>query len=578
MSRIAERTTRHRVMGQWTTTTALLLLLALVAGLIAHARASERSHRATAERALRDYAAFAAWGFNRALTSLVHEGAGATLARARRLRLAADGPLPAASLLYPDSTSCGCGFQPDVWVSWRVDLASGDVSVHGRMSDDARRSLADRLPSLAQSAAREGVGRRDSMPNAFSTWARVVVDTLAGKTQAIVYTVVRDYDQVPRAAYGVVALPRFLTNAFRCVSDKNRLLPPSLIGPLPNDSVLHLRVARADGTVFYSTAEGKTTGFDATDRLPSHLGGLAVTVALRPEIASSLLIGGLPPSRLPMLLGLLGAAVLLAVVALVQLRRSRELARLRSEFVANVSHELRTPLAQISMFSETLYLGRERSSDERQHFLSVIFREARRLTTLVESVLRYSRGEAHANRVRLERRDIAQDVRETVQSFEPLAMAADVALAVDCADEAEAMADPGALRQIVLNLLDNAVKYGPREQTVTVRVTRSVNDILVSVSDEGPGIPRADRERVFEPFARLDRPDLPRVSGTGIGLAVVRELVLAHHGRVWVEPARDASPEGARVCLTIPAVARLRHSIARLDQASSHDAVATLAR
>jgi signal transduction histidine kinase len=577
MSRSAERPTRVHVMGQWTTTSALLLMLALVAGLIAHARASERSHRATAERALRDYAAFAAWGFTRELTSLVQDGVTSTLSRARRLHLRDGQVLPPASLLFPDSSSCGCGFQPDVWASWRVELPTGAVTLHGQVDSVARRALHERLPVLASTAAHEGVGRRDSLPNALRSWARLVVDSLAGKTQAVVYTVVRDQDGTARAAYGVVALPRFLTNAFHCVSDNNRLLPPSLIGPAPNDSLLAIRVARADGTVFY-TAGDASSGFLATDTVASYLGALAATVELRSEIASSLVIGGLPPSRLPMLLGLLGAAALLAVVALVQLRRARELARLRSEFVANVSHELRTPLAQISMFSETLYLGRERSSDERQHFLSVIFREARRLTTLVESVLRYSRGEAHGNRLRLESRDIAQEVRETVQSFEPLAVAADVALAVDLAHDAVAMVDPGALRQIVLNLLDNAVKYGPREQTVTVRVSRTGNDVLVSVCDEGPGIPTADRERVFEPFARLDRPELPRVSGTGIGLAVVRELVQAHHGRVWIEPARDTIPAGTRVCLALPAIQTPRRSVDLVPDVSADDAVAIAAR
>jgi signal transduction histidine kinase len=294
--------------------------------------------------------------------------------------------------------------------------------------------------------------------------------------------------------------------------------------------------------------------------MPSWTGGLVTTVALRPETAESLLIGGMPASRLPTYLALLTGAVLVCGVALVQLRRGRELALMRSQFVANVSHELRTPLAQISMFSETLMLDRERSSEERRHFLSVIQREARRLSHLVEGVLRFSRGEAGASAVRPEARDVAADVAETVASFQPLAAAADATVILETTGPVRAMADAGAVRQIVLNLLDNAVKYGAPGQTVTVGIAGSEQEVTVRVEDEGVGIPAADRQRVFEPFARLERSDAPRVSGSGIGLSVVRDLVAAHGGRVWVEAGTDG--RGTRVSFTLTAAsARDRSSI-----------------
>jgi signal transduction histidine kinase len=113
------------------------------------------------------------------------------------------------------------------------------------------------------------------------------------------------------------------------------------------------------------------------------------------------------------------------------------------------------------------------------------------------------------------------------------------------------MVDPGALRQILLNLLDNAVKYGPHGQTIVVRVVRGGDEVVLSVDDEGPGIPPPDRRRVFDPFERLDRRGAPKTSGAGIGLAVVRDLVIAHAGRVWIE---DAPGEGARVGIALRAV------------------------
>ena len=162
------------------------------------------------------------------------------------------------------------------------------------------------------------------------------------------------------------------------------------------------------------------------------------------------------------------------------------------------------------------------------------------------------------SRIRTEPRDVSADVYETLNGFEPLAAAADVDVESFLAEDAHALADPGAVRQIVLNLLDNAVKYGPRGQTVTVRVAHDSERIIVSVEDEGPGIPAADRQRIFEPFARLERAGAPRVSGAGIGLAVVRDLVAAHSGRVWVEDGEgtDGSPRGTRVSFSLPAVTR----------------------
>jgi two-component system, OmpR family, sensor histidine kinase VicK len=109
----------------------------------------------------------------------------------------------------------------------------------------------------------------------------------------------------------------------------------------------------------------------------------------------------------------------------------------------------------------------------------------------------------------------------------------------------------------VLNLLDNAVKYGPREQAIVVRVHRQASEVVVSVADQGEGIPTAERSKAFVAFARLERAGTLKVPGTGIGLAVVRELVSALGGRVWVEdvfPDRSTA-RGARFSFTLPAAA-----------------------
>jgi signal transduction histidine kinase len=287
-----------------------------------------------------------------------------------------------------------------------------------------------------------------------------------------------------------------------------------------------------------------------TDTLDAWLGGQITTIAIRPDLAGTLLIGGIPASRLPLQLTLLAIAATLAGVALVQVRRTRELGRLRERFVANVSHELRTPLAQISMLSETLMLGRERSEAERRDFASVVYREAGRLTTLVESVLRFSRGQAAATRVTPERRNVSRDVHEAVDAFGSLARAADVTIQLEVPADLPMHADPAAFRQVMLNLLDNALKFGPRGQTVVVDAVTQNGAVLIAVTDQGRGVPERLRGRVFDAYTRIDSPDVPSVAGAGIGLSVVRDLVRAHGGRVWIETPPAGS--GTRVVFTMP--------------------------
>jgi len=543
----------RQLAGQAAIPAALVLPIALVAALTAHARSTERSHRATAERVVRDYAAFAAWQFDRHAFEHLSSDALASLQKVRDVET--KDPLPAPSVLVPDTSKCGCGFKTDYRLGFRLDVASGVLATDRPVSPAARDALARRaalMPAEIVPRAKGDTARSDGRHE-----ARLRVDTIAGTPYVLAYTVVRDDTGKARAVYGVAADPKHLGTAFSRIVREQKLLPPSLVGRAANDSVVTIRVATPDGRVLYGPATPPTGPLVASDTIEAWAGGFVTTVGVRPDAAASLVIGGLPPSRLPWLLAMLGGGIVLAGVGLLQLRRARELARLRAQFVANVSHELRTPLTQISMFGETLLLGRERSAEEREHFLSVIHREARRLTTLVESVLRFSRAEAGgaataaARGLRPEPRDVAADAGDAVAAFVPLAEAADTALTMELAPDAHAHADAGALRQILLNLLDNAVKYGPRGQTVTVRAERRGAEVVVSVEDEGPGIPAADRERVFDAFTRLERAGQPRVSGTGVGLAVVRDLVRAHGGRVWIE----GGPRGARVCVALPAAA-----------------------
>jgi len=385
-----------------------------------------------------------------------------------------------------------------------------------------------------------------------------LVDSVDGASRLVVYTLAKPASPGAAATLlGIEVDPRAMAPFYTMSSEKFPLLPRPLTGGVIYDSLGSLEVTEPSGRELYHSPVRYHPMFTARDSVEPMMAGLHVQVTLRPDIADKLVIGGLPRSRLPFVLGVLLLTAGLIVTALVQLRREYDLARLRTDFVSGVSHELRTPLAQIRMFGETLLLGRVRSDAERRRSLEIIDQEARRLTHLVENLLHFSRSERQAHRVAPEPTWMAPLIRSVVEAFAPLAVPRRVRLRADIADGVVAAVDPEAFRQMLLNLLDNAVKYGPEDQSVTVTLAPAdaAGRVRVTVDDQGPGIPPAERERIWERFWRLERDRGSAVAGTGIGLAVVRELAALHRGRAWIEDPPAGHGGGARFVLEVPAAA-----------------------
>ena len=231
-----------------------------------------------------------------------------------------------------------------------------------------------------------------------------------------------------------------------------------------------------------------------------------------------------------------------------RLARERASLRILTEFTSSVSHELRTPLAQILLFAETLEMDRARSEHGRQEAVRIIAQEARHLSHVVENVLLFSRAERKMLSIETELVSLTPALRSVLEIFAPIADAQAVNVRSLLTDGVLVPLHRGALQQIMLNLLENAVKYGPPGQTVVVRSELNSGSVRLIVDDEGPGIAPADRDRVWEPFVRLTgNGNAP--SGSGIGLSVVRELVTAHRGRAWIESARA---NGTRVVVELP--------------------------
>ncbi|HYI11429.1 MAG TPA: HAMP domain-containing sensor histidine kinase [Thermoanaerobaculia bacterium] len=362
--------------------------------------------------------------------------------------------------------------------------------------------------------------------------------------RTFVYALPQDNGSISGFEVELGALVRF----FGSVLETRPLIPPSVAEGRITNEVIRVRVRDGARTVFETTRKVDET---LSVRLPVEEGllrGMTVEISIDPYVAPLLVFGGIP-RPLPIYMVILALTGILLFTALLQVRKERALGRLRSDFVASVSHELRTPLTQIRMFAETLLLDRVRSDEERLRALRVIDQETRRLAQLVENVLQFSRGERGTLRLVRERIDVAALVAETVELFLPIAAARDVSIVTALGRDAVASVDRDAVRQVVLNLLDNAVKYGPAGQEVQVAAERVAGMVRITVDDAGPGVPAADRKRIWRRYERLERDRERAVAGAGIGLALVRDLVKLHGGEARVE---EGARGGSRFVVELP--------------------------
>ncbi len=378
-----------------------------------------------------------------------------------------------------------------------------------------------------------------------------------------VYTVDRAGDSV-RSAYGFEVDLEVTRELFSSSAGWAPLLPASLMRDMTSDSIIEVRLESPGGATLHHMGPVGHELSPFAARVPGGplLGNAVVLVTLAPNLARELIVGGVPGTRTPLVIGLLLATAFLTVGALLQLHREHQFQRQRSEFVANVSHELRTPLAQIRMFAETLKLGRVRSDADRQRALEIIDQEARRLTHLVDNVLQFSKSEQDIRRLSLEDTDLSMVIEEVCELFAPIATAKGVTLK-RAVTPVHARVDRVAIRQVVLNLLDNAVKYGPAGQTVTVRLTQLETIACLEIEDEGPGIAKGERHKIWDRFARLEQERGAAVTGAGIGLSVVRQLVGLHGGTATIESSAGG---GATFRVELPLNGAQRDGRGHADQ------------
>lgn len=226
---------------------------------------------------------------------------------------------------------------------------------------------------------------------------------------------------------------------------------------------------------------------------------------------------------------------------------------MRREFVANVSHEFKTPLTSISGFVETLQGGAQDDPEVRSKFLDIIAIESSRLNRLIDDLLTISDIENRKAINIPESFDIKDSLEHVVEAMKPIASRENIKLVLDCEDNLILKGDEDRFRQMLMNLMENGIKYSDRDKTVNVRAFRQQDSVVVSVRDQGIGIAEKDIPRLFERFYRADKSRTEKVGertgGTGLGLSIVKHIASLFEATIEVESILG---EGSEFIISFP--------------------------
>ena len=455
-----------------------------------------------------------------------------------RIATSPEAELEALARSQDSSGACQCRdtLSADAFV--RLDVASGKLDLRRRSKSIDSTELAARLREVALVEA-ERVSQPHRARVHFAAPAMldgrgVVTIVRSGRNgrAVAVYGLVGDAHDIARTMFTIVTG----TRASETTSPETAML---------DSASLEVRTEGSPAPLYGRMAENHV--FRATSAPTGPLEGLEITTALtRSQAVHSVFLS---PRELWHLALLTLATIFTIVLAIGSSRREVLLARTRSDFIAGVSHDLRMPLAQILIASETLTLQREKDERERLTLSSSIVREARRLMSIVDNVLLFSRSGAVALEPRLEPLAVRTLFDDVIKS---------VSLAVDDAGQSIEAEDNGIamlgdrqlLRQALVNLVDNALKYGNPHQHIRLSAEEVDGAVRLAVEDEGPGVPESERSRIFEPYERLARDQTSERTGTGLGLAVVRHIAVVCGGRVWIDASHT---KGARAVIELPA-------------------------
>jgi two-component system, OmpR family, phosphate regulon sensor histidine kinase PhoR len=239
-------------------------------------------------------------------------------------------------------------------------------------------------------------------------------------------------------------------------------------------------------------------------------------------------------SNLILLIALDVVLVVALLLAFRSLKREVQLAQNKSDFVSNVSHEIRTPLALISMFAETLEMGRVKSEEKKQEYYSIIRKETHRLSGIVNKILNFSQTEAGKKILHIESVNLNFEISEILKTYDFHIRNKGFEYCFESNAALFITADKEALTEIIINLIDNAMKYSEKNKRIEIEMSIKDGFGLVAVKDFGLGISKANQKHIFDKFYRVSSGDLAKSQGTGLGLSLVKQLMEKQNGKISV--------------------------------------------
>jgi two-component system, OmpR family, phosphate regulon sensor histidine kinase PhoR len=285
----------------------------------------------------------------------------------------------------------------------------------------------------------------------------------------------------------------------------------------------------------YSTVLGDTA-LQNTDALTKDLWIFPdYSLGIRPQGASlKQIVRERTNTNLILLLGLDLVLIIALVLAFRSVKKEVQLAQNKSDFVSNVSHEIRTPLALISMFAETLEMGRVKSEEKKQEYYQIISKETQRLTGIVNKILNFSQTEAGKKTLHIEVLALSKEIMYVLKTYDFHLKSKGFEYHFEESTTLRVHSDKEALTEIIINLIDNAIKYSGDKKRIEISVKEENHFGLISIKDYGVGISVPDQKHIFDKFYRVSTGNLAKSQGTGLGLSLVKQLVEKMNGKISV--------------------------------------------
>lgn len=328
-----------------------------------------------------------------------------------------------------------------------------------------------------------------------------------------------------------------------------------IVGPrlqgIARDQFILSVIQKGSGARIYNTAPADSAGTQVAEALtrefwllPDYALGIRTRGASIQEVINNRTL-----TNMLLLIAVDLALILAVVLVFINVKKEVQLAQNKSDFVSNVSHEIRTPLALISMFAETLEMGRVKSEEKKQEYYTIIHKEAHRLSGIVNKILNFSQAEANKKTLHIEGVHPDTEIREILKTYDyHLANKGFTYTLQECPDM-RILADREAFVETVINLIDNAMKYSAEEKRIEISCRKDKGVGHITVKDHGVGIRKTDQKHIFDKFYRVPSGNLAKSRGTGLGLSLVKQLMDAQHGTVSVDSELG---KGSTFTLTFP--------------------------